>query len=121
MASLSLRAKLNLGPNNYLRLGLEDIGGRNLLAAQYGLRMFPPLDLRFGLLRGKLGTGATIHLSDSTDVLLDVFDPRTPAVRGTLHQGLFGNWGLTGFYQRTLHNGINEFGFGLRWKLLSRE
>lgn len=117
----NLLGQINVGENNYFRLGLQDAGGRNMLELQYGLRLLPSVDVRAGIIRGKLGLGGTLHISESTDFIMDVFDLRTVNARATLNQHLFGNWGLSAFYQRNFPHGINEFGLGVRWRLMSRE
>jgi len=60
--------------NNFLRLGAVDIGEQNQFNLQAGKRL-SNYDLRYGLVRSKLGFGVDYPMTSQDELSLDILDP----------------------------------------------
>jgi phospholipid/cholesterol/gamma-HCH transport system substrate-binding protein len=81
--------------SRFLRLGVSDIGEQNQVNFQAGRRL-GGRDLRYGLVRSKLGVGADLEMPGGGQLSLDILDPNRLRADFTAEYPLGGErgWGL---------------------------
>ena len=107
-------------PLSYFKVGLDEIGDSNLVNLQAGSEIADGTGiLRFGLVRGRIGAGTDINLKFLDQPLTlsgEVYDINSPRVRLGVLQNIFGDYGLSMYWDNQFVKGINEFNVGVRWQ-----
>lgn len=107
-------------PLSYFRVGLDEIGDTNLVNLQAGSDIADGLGiLRFGLVRGRIGAGTDLHLNFMEQPLTvtgELYDINSPRMRLGLLQNVFGDFGISAYWDNQFFKGINEFNVGVRWE-----
>jgi len=100
-----------------IKVGLDEIGENNLLNLQLGFYPFNNLRTSFGLVRGKLGLGATYLIPDSgTELLLEAYDIATPQFRIGILQNVYQDYGVSLYWNNRMSDNNNQLNLGLRWQ-----
>lgn len=107
-------------PISYFRAGLDEIGDGNLINLQAGSEIADGLGvLRFGLVRGRIGAGSDLHLRflDQPMTLSgELYDINSPRMRLGVLQNVYGDYGVSLYWDSQFLKGINEFNLGVRWQ-----
>lgn len=107
-------------PISYFRVGLDEIGDSNLINLQAGSELGDGVGVvRFGLVRGRIGAGTDLHLQFMDQPLTlsgEVYDINSPRMRLGALQNIYGDYGLSLYWDNQFFKGINEFNVGLRWQ-----
>lgn len=113
----------NLGldiPVSYFRLGLDEIGDTNLINLQAGSEIADGAGiLRFGLVRGRIGAGTDLNMSFLDQPLTisgELYDINSPRMRLGILQNIYGEYGLSLYWDNQFLTGLNQFSLGLRWQ-----
>lgn len=113
----------NLGldiPVPYFRLGLDEIGDTNLINLQAGSEIADGAGiLRFGLVRGRIGAGTDLNLSLLEQPLTisgELYDINSPHMRLGILQNIYGEYGVSFYWDNQFLTGLNQFSLGLRWQ-----
>jgi phospholipid/cholesterol/gamma-HCH transport system substrate-binding protein len=107
-------------PISYFRVGLDEIGDANLVNLQAGSEIGDGLGvLRFGLVRGRIGAGSDVNLKFLEQPLTlsaELYDINSPHMRLGALQNVYGDYGLSFYWDSQFLKGINEFNLGVRWQ-----
>lgn len=114
--NFNITGNLGFGPTPFYQIGLDEIGEKNLINFQLGL--YPQQDsiIRFGIIKGKLGFGTDFFLNKSTLLSGEVYDIVSPHFRLGFLQNIFGDYGLSLYWDNQFVTGKNEFNLGIRWQ-----
>lgn len=107
-------------PISYFRAGLDEIGDGNLINLQAGSEVADGLGVvRFGLVRGRIGAGSDLHLRFMDQPMTlsgEIYDINSPRMRLGVLQNVYGDYGLSFYWDSQFLKGINEFNIGVRWQ-----
>jgi len=115
--NFNITGNMGFGPTPFYLIGLDEIGEKNLINFQLGL--YPQKDsiIRFGVIRGKLGFGTDFALNNKSSVLSgEIYDIVSPHFRLGFLQNIFGDYGLSLYWDNQFVTGQNEFNLGVRWQ-----
>lgn len=120
MGNFNIFGDLGLGALSYFRVGLDEIGDRNLINLQLGSNLTDSNStIRFGIVRGKLGAGTDFQLTAFDRPLTlsgELYDINSPTMRLGVLQDLFDDYGISMYWDNQFVKGINEFNIGFRWQ-----
>lgn len=115
--NVNILGNMGFGPLPYFRMGIDDVGERNLKNFQLGFHPSDETTMRFGLIRDKLGLGTDIRVLNGQTILSgEAYDIVTPHMRLGLQQNIFGDMGLSFYWDNNFLEGTHEFNLGIRWE-----
>ncbi|MCC6445172.1 MAG: MCE family protein [Armatimonadetes bacterium] len=113
-----VRADLNLyiprDKTNFYQMGIFDATESNQLNFQFGRVLGSRTNIRWGIYASKLGIGSGYRISNSTELIADLYDPNRPQFDLRAYRSMNESWGLWAGWERLF--GRNTFLFGARFR-----